>query len=368
MSTSDTEPRESGETTLVLEKEAVKTPEPAVVANKVKDDPPRELAWNHRVYAKPGAARHFERKWQGLIHEQPVVSMAEYAKTHPVKDIEEIVPCLLCGSEYFKHLFHPAKKDWEYDVVMCAECDFLFRNPNIIPEHLHKLYDGVNYNNFLSGSYGKNRQMKYQSVLASFRDLVPPKSDPYDPLTVFDFGCGNGLALEVMQDRGYETWGIDLSPESVEVAKQRLGHDRVWCGEPPDMEDLEGKKFDFITMWSVLAHLPRPIETLSMLRSFLKPGGAMLVFTVNANSLLMKQKGARWNGYTRNHLAFYSPNTANSLFKKAGFGEVYHRPHYANHLGTLKDKLNEEQWHRFKASVLEHRGGNMNRMLAFNPA
>ena len=335
-----------------------------LVASRNIGKPP--IARNHKPYVTKGAARKIERSWQEYLCSRPIISIDDYKKKEPVNDIEEIVPCLLCGCESFKPVFQPAKKDWEYKVVMCTECDLLYRNPNIIPEHLHKLYDGVNYNNFLSGKYGKSRQTKYKSVLSSFKDLIPQSSDSKNPLTVLDFGCGNGLALEVLKDIGYETWGIDLSPESIDAAKDLLGHDRLWCGEPQDISELKGKKFDYITLWSVLAHLPRPIETFSMLRSYLKPNGALLVFTVNANSLLLKKDKDDWNGFTRNHLAFYSPDTATKLFRKAGFGEVFHRPHYANYLGGLKSKLTDEQWHTFQKSVLEHRGGNMNRMIAYN--
>ncbi|MEP3630484.1 MAG: class I SAM-dependent methyltransferase [Hyphomicrobiales bacterium] len=344
----------------------ITSPTSVKTSDKSKISGRKPLSKNDKPYVVKGFSRKIERSWQKFQTSRPVLSTAEYEKTEVVEEIEEIIPCLVCGCETFKPVFHPAKKDWEYKVVMCTECDLLYRNPNIIPEHLHKLYDGVNYNNFLSGKYSKSRQTKYKSVLASFNDLIPKESDPNDPLTVFDFGCGNGLALEVLKDRGYETWGIDLSPESIDSAKELLGHDRLWCGEPQDIPELEGKKFDYITLWSVLAHLPRPIETFSMLRSYLKPNGALLVFTVNANSLLLKKDRDDWNGFTRNHLAFYSPDTATKLFKKAGFGEVFHRPHYSNHLTELKTRLTEKEWGTFKTSVLEHRGGNMNRMLAFN--
>lgn len=332
-----------------------------------KAKPPFRLSPTQVPFGKPGEARRLEVAWQKFLTTRAAVSVSEYAQRRSVTKIEEIVSCLLCGCDAFLPLFHPRKKNWEYDVVMCTECQLLYRNPNIIPEKLHVLYDSINYNTFLSGSYGGNRQLKYQSVLYSFRDVIPPDGRTDDgKLAVLDFGCGNGLALEVMQKRGYETWGVDLSPESIDAAKERLGHDRLWCGDPDEIGALQGKQFDIITMWSVLAHLPRPIETLSMLRSYLKPGGALLVFTVNANSLLLKQDRDNWNGFTRNHLAFYSPDTANKLFKLAGYGEVYHRPHYANHAGTAEKQLPPAVWKTWQASVLEHRGGNMNRMVAIN--
>lgn len=344
--------------------------DPVVVPKKKAAAKPAFKPTKNQIpYAKPGEARRLEVAWQKFLATRPTTTVSEYKKRRPVGAIEEIVPCLLCGTETFKLIFHPRKKNWSYDVARCTECSLIYRNPNIIPEHLHVLYDSINYNNFLAGSYGTARERKYKSVLYSFRDLIPPSGIKKDgeKLSVLDFGCGNGLALEVMQDRGYETWGVDLSPESIEAAKNRLGHKRLWCGDPMEIKELEGKKFDYITMWSVLAHLPRPIDDLAMLRSFLKPGGAILVFTVNSNSLLMKQDRDNWNGFTRNHLAFYTAETANRLFKEAGYGEVFHRPHFSNHAGSTKKALPKAVWHRWQMAVLEHRGGNMNRMLALNP-
>jgi len=327
----------------------------------------KNLTKNEQAYAKPGEARRLEKKWQKFLDSRAHTTVSEYKQRRSVEKIEEIIPCMLCDNDTFMPLFTPTKKDWSYDVVMCSDCNLMFRNPNIIPEHLHVLYDKVNYNNFLSGKYSGNRQSKYRSVLASFKDLLPEKiEDDQERLSVLDFGCGNGLALEVMQKRGYETWGVDLSPESVSAAKELLGHERVWCGDPTEISELKGKKFDLITMWSVLAHLPRPIDTFKMLRSYLKPGGALLVFTVNANSLLLKRDHQNWNGFTRNHLAFYSSKTAELLFKKAGFGEFYTRPHYANVAATVRRKMPEKTWNTYKVSVLESQSGNMNRFLAFN--
>jgi hypothetical protein len=103
-----------------------------------------------------------------------------------------------------------------------------------------------------------------------------------------------------------------------------------------------------------------------MLRSFLRPGGKLLVFTVNANSMLMKHMKEDWNGFTRNHLAFFSPTTGRTLLKKSGFSQVYWRPHYANVQSKVRAKLTDEQWNTYKTNVLELNGGNMNRFLAVN--
>jgi 2-polyprenyl-3-methyl-5-hydroxy-6-metoxy-1,4-benzoquinol methylase len=322
-----------------------------------------EFTANEKPYLKAGNARAIEKKWQDFLNRKPTYTTKLYSQIRPAGAIEEIIPCMLCGSKSFKHIMTPAKKDWSYDVVKCTDCDLMFRNPNIIPEHLHLLYDQVNYNDFLTSKYGgSTRQAKYKSVLLSFSDLIPEKG----PLKVLDFGCGNGLFLEIAKDRGYEGWGIDLSPESIEHAKTLLGHNRLYCGDLDKIPELENEKFDLITLWSVLAHLPRPIDTFSMIRKFLKPGGALLVFTVNPESLLLKTQHEKWNGFTRNHLAFFSAQSAKMLFRKSGFKQFYSRPHYANVQSTMRNKLTPEQWDIYKTNVLESGGGNMNRFLAFN--
>jgi 2-polyprenyl-3-methyl-5-hydroxy-6-metoxy-1,4-benzoquinol methylase len=318
---------------------------------------------NELVYLKPNNARLIEQKWQNFITSRPVYNLESYAKIKTVGKIEEIIPCMICGCESFRHLMTPAKGDWKYDVVMCTQCELTYRNPNIIPEHLHLLYDQVDYNKFLTSKYGgSKRQAKYISVMKSFSDLIPSKG----PLKVLDFGCGNGLFLEVAKQRGYEGWGVDLSPESIEHGKKALGHNRLWCGDLDKIPELKNEKFDLITLWSVLAHLPRPIDTFEMIRGFLKPGGALLVFTVNANSLLLKDQHESWNGFTTNHLAFFSPTTAKLLFRKAGYKQFYSRPHHANVFKEMIDKFTPEQWQTYKTNVLESSGGNMNRFLAFN--
>lgn len=325
--------------------------------------PAEKVTVNEATYLKDGNNRLLEKNWQDYMYSRPIFTLQSYAEAYPVSAIEEIIPCMMCGSQSFRHVMTPSKKDWKYEVVMCTQCDLLFRNPNVQPQHLHLLYDQVDYNKFLTGGYGgKKRQEKYEGVLNSFADLIPEKG----PLKVLDFGCGNGLFLNLAKRRGYQGWGVDLSPHSIAHAKKMLGHDRLWCGDLQDIKELESERFDLITLWSVLAHLPRPIDTFSMIRKYLKPGGALLVFTVNANSLLLKRDLANWNGFTRNHLAFFSPSTARILFRKAGFKQVYARPHYANTLAPLRKKLTDAQWQTYKDNVLENAGGNMNRFLAFN--
>ena len=46
---------------------------------------------------------------------------------------------------------------WNYHVVRCADCGFLFRHPGIRPERLGDLYASGRYAKFLGGKYRRKR-------------------------------------------------------------------------------------------------------------------------------------------------------------------------------------------------------------------
>ncbi len=105
---------------------------------------------------------------------------------------------------------------------------------------------------------------------------------------VLDVGCGGGFLLERLAERAYSGVGIDLSPESVDIANARLKEigaaDRLHAEvgsayEPPDGE------FDLITLTDVLEHLEHPRDCLRALRARLAPGGLLVVSTPNRRSL-----------------------------------------------------------------------------------
>ena len=317
-----------------------------------------------RPYAVPGYARLIELRWRLMLRRRPVLSAAEYAARATVGELEELLACTLCGDDRVQPLFTPTwPKRVTYHVVRCPSCGFLYRNPGIRPERLGDLYSGGGYGRFLTGRYGRNRQNSYRSIMDEFA----PVFDDGDGRRLLDYGSGAGLFTEVADERGFEVHGVDLSPAAVELARSRPGGQRSHLGTPLEVPEIAAGGFDIVTMWSVLAHLPRPIEDLTMLRSLLAPGGALLIFTVNANSLKLKVNGVKWGGFTPNHLVFFSPSTLPRLLRQAGFEAVVYREVYG-----IPDKpamrLTERQERRLRRTVERGNQGRMLRALAFESA
>ena len=306
----------------------------------------------------PGVEPFLYRRWGRMVRRAPRLTIEEHVEQVGLGDIEQPLPCPLCGCRTIRPLMDPERPGrWIYHVVSCDACGFLYRHPGIRPERLGELYAGK-YGAFLTGRYAAKRRARYVQAL----DRFSPLFDDGRGRRLLDFGCGAGLFLELAHERGFEGYGVDLSPDAVERAHRKESGKRTYVGRPEDVPEIAAGGFDVVTMWSVMAHLATPVEDLTTLRGLLKPDGVLLILTVNAESLLLKLDRGSWGGFTPNHLMFYSPDTLRELLRQAGFGATVVRSLHghdveAGHVGMppiVRRRL---------ASVTRRRSGEQANML-----
>jgi SAM-dependent methyltransferase len=329
--------------------------------------PPRSL-WHFLV---PGFDRWLELRWAMLIRRAPVLTPEQHAAA--VADprrhhagIELPLPCPLCGGTRLQALLHPRdrrhrKQRWDYHVVRCAGCGLLYRHPGIRPERLGDLYATGKYGEFLSGEYTSERIRRYEVTMAAFDPLFASGNGR----RLLDFGCGNGLFLDLAHERGFDCYGVDLAADAVAIARQRPSGANVHLGDPRAIPEIAAGGFDVITMWSVLAHIAEPIADLTMLRGLLSDDGVLLILTVNAGSLSLKRRRERWGGFTPNHLAFFAPDTLALLLDRAGFGTVVMPPWYGEPVETGAMPLMPWAQRRVRRTIDRGNRGNMLRAAAF---
>ncbi|MDF5752283.1 class I SAM-dependent methyltransferase [Spongiactinospora sp. TRM90649] len=324
------------------------------------------VPWGQRIYVRPGERQARELGWRLLLRRSPIIPLERYAERVPLGPIEEFITCHLCGESRQQPLFSPtgAREDgtqpWTYRVVRCPSCGFLYRNPNVRPERLGDLY-ATGYSGFLTGDYAAGRRLRYRLTMDAFAPVFAGGRKR----RLLDFGCGAGLFLEVAEELGFEAYGVDLSPDSVVQANARLSSAVAYHGSPEDVPEVAAGGFDVITLWSVLAHLPRPLDEFARLRRLLAPGGVLLVFTVNAGSLLLKAHGPAWSGFTKNHLMFYSARTMPALLRRTGFAGVAFTPFYGDALESGTARMPARMDERLRRTIAATDGGNMLRALAF---
>jgi 2-polyprenyl-6-hydroxyphenyl methylase/3-demethylubiquinone-9 3-methyltransferase len=106
---------------------------------------------------------------------------------------------------------------------------------------------------------------------------------------VVDVGCGGGILSEAMARAGALVLGIDLSQAVLDVAELHALEAKV----PAQYRTLAAEElalerpaeFDLVTCMEMLEHVPDPAASIQALASLVKPGGDVIVSTLNRNPL-----------------------------------------------------------------------------------
>ncbi|HEX6001115.1 MAG TPA: bifunctional 2-polyprenyl-6-hydroxyphenol methylase/3-demethylubiquinol 3-O-methyltransferase UbiG [Hyphomicrobiaceae bacterium] len=107
---------------------------------------------------------------------------------------------------------------------------------------------------------------------------------PLAGLAILDIGCGGGLVCEPLARLGASVIGIDPAEESIEAARRHAeGQGLAIDYRVARVEDLaaEGRTFDAISCLEVIEHVPDPAAFLKTCASLVRPGGLMLLSTLN---------------------------------------------------------------------------------------
>lgn len=115
-------------------------------------------------------------------------------------------------------------------------------------------------------------------------DLQPTGLRPLASLSCLDVGCGGGLISEPLARLGAKVTGIDPARENIEVAKRHAAASRLEIDyQAITAEALEsaGSQFDLVTCLEVIEHVPDPAELVRTLSKLVRPGGLLVMSTIN---------------------------------------------------------------------------------------
>jgi len=139
---------------------------------------------------------------------------------------------------------------------------------------------------------------------------------------VLDVGCSTGAFLFQLQKRfpgQYLPSGIEVSHAALEHARQR-GLDAI--GDSLLTHDFGLRRFQAVTFWAVLEHLPEPAAFLARARELLLPGGCVFILVPNLRSLAVRLLGARYRYILPQHVNYFSRTTLAELLRRAHFNAV----------------------------------------------
>ncbi len=122
---------------------------------------------------------------------------------------------------------------------------------------------------------------------------------PFAALRLLDIGCGGGLLAEPMARMGAEVVAIDASAKLVQVARAHAATSGLAIDYRHALvEDLAaaGETFDVILNTEVIEHVANVDSFLDGCCAMMKPGGVMVVATLNRTlkSLLFAKIGGEY--------------------------------------------------------------------------
>jgi SAM-dependent methyltransferase len=243
--------------------------------------------------------------------------------------------CIVCGDTASRPRF--AVEGVPAPVVVCEKCGLGRFHPMPGAEEVSALYPDEYY-----GEPG----VKFQSLVERLVRIVAARHVAFlsrglaPGARVLDLGCGRGVILGPLADRGLEVHGVEISAEAARGVDARARVRIV-----PRLADAgyDDAYFDEVIVWHVLEHLPDPAGTLAEIARILRPGGRVIVAVPNFESAQARWMGPAWFHLDLpRHLYQFPASGLCALLEDSGF-EVVSEHHFSlrqNPFGWIQSALN----------------------------
>ena len=201
--------------------------------------------------------------------------------------------CKICQSDkiVLKEKFKPyIDVNFEFDIYDCLNCKSRFAIDVELDENKKELHSN-NQSPYVE-HYKKAEEIKElmeNDLLQCERklivnDLLMKKVFKYiekfnnKNISILEIGCSTGYITAFLQKKGYiNSFGIDISSEPIEYAKQTFGN---FYGLKE-----EEKEYDIIFFTGVIGCVAEPIEFIKHYMSYLSDNGVMLFNAPNVDSV-----------------------------------------------------------------------------------
>ncbi|NOX38923.1 MAG: tetratricopeptide repeat protein [Calditrichaeota bacterium] len=223
----------------------------------------------------------------------------------------EVEQCPACGSLATQRARYTA------DIVTCVDCGLTYLRRLPEASQLKNLYD-LYADEFSHMRLPRNPEEVKRSPLR--RETFLEEIEPFVKRKgrILDVGCGWGAFLDAARDKGFEPFGIEITPSAVEYANSQL---KIQVDSRPlEEQSFPRNSFSLVTMNHVLEHLPRTRQVLNKVFDILEPDGVFAGMVPNFASFCSEMERERWDWLDPNfHYVHFTPETLRANLEKAGF-------------------------------------------------
>jgi len=158
---------------------------------------------------------------------------------------------------------------------------------------------------------------------------------------ILEVGCGRGVLLKVLVNRGFEVHGVELNAQAFHGIDPGV-HQHV--SATLSALQLPAGHFDEVIIWHVLEHLRDPREAIREIRRVLKMGGTMVLAVPNFSSWQARWARNAWFHLDLpRHLFHFPLDALKQMITDEGFvcAGTHHFSLRQNPFGWLQSALNK---------------------------
>jgi len=115
--------------------------------------------------------------------------------------------------------------------------------------------------------------------------MIPP-----DGRVIGSIGCGKGATEAALVRQGREVHGVDIAPEAISVARERLTSARLIASD--DRRPFAPASLDGLILADVLEHVPQAWDALRAYAQAVRPGGWVVISVPNHRSFFAARQYA----------------------------------------------------------------------------
>jgi 2-polyprenyl-3-methyl-5-hydroxy-6-metoxy-1,4-benzoquinol methylase len=230
------------------------------------------------------------------------------------------VACPLCKSTDSDILVtarsHHRELEGEYSIVVCRNCKCSYLNPTLSRDSLSRAYSILQSNSATTDAPSRTTKSPGVAIRWWRRHCSYQVERHVVKGPVLDLGCNDGELMQALNLKGLQTFGVEFSPEAVEMCRRKGLH-----VEQADLENLDPPlgRFRTIVLSHVLEHLADPISVLKRVSRGLADGGVIVICVPNIDSPIRRIFGANWHGWDPPfHLVHYNERSLTNACDKAG--------------------------------------------------
>ncbi|MEC7769977.1 MAG: class I SAM-dependent methyltransferase [Bacteroidota bacterium] len=233
----------------------------------------------------------------------------------------------------------------QFELHRDEELDMLVTKPQ--PQNLTPYYESEDYISHTDSQTSFTDRLYQLVKRKNLRNKIQKVVNQLDSIkNLLDLGAGTGDFLITAQNSGFKVTGVEPNNKARKLAEQKGVH--LFSS----LADVSNQKFQAITLWHVLEHLPDLDEQIKSLVNLLVEDGVLVIAVPNFKSYDAKHYKSHWAAFdVPRHLWHFSKTSIAKLFAPHQMEVIKIKPMWfdAFYVSMLSEKYRGNKGYLFRA-------------------